>query len=317
MYYFSLILCLAMANNVMAACKFVNGASHHMDAEFLGGNITRYASDTSIKTDVVSFSTSQLETRFGVGGGQSIVECTGNEYLIFGGSSLRPQGERLRTDIGNYSAYVTHYGSNTLFYPHSGGEYVTPISNGRVTARDFGVNGLSFRTELGQEVQSATQTGAIFMTVKTSDGLLIAIFRLKQLVLTVPACLINTYDKQVSLGKVDKSAFNIIGSTANVTDFNISMTCGSTALKPSLTFEGETDSNLRDVFANPSGAIYARGVGIRLMYDNNIIIPGMSVALKPSSTAMQNYTFTASYVRTGALSNGAIEVPVTFVLTYQ
>jgi len=311
-----LIVWLVMTNNVMAACSFVNGASVK-EVSLFSRNITKYATDTSITTASVNQSPVGLASLFGVGQNENIVECTGDEYLIYGESNLTIQGDRLLTDVASFVLYVT---SNSWSYPSAAGDYVKSISNRRVTPNDLGAGGgISFRYELGQVSQTTKLNGNYdrIMTVKTSDGLEIIRFYVGVININVPACSINTYDKQVRLGKVNKSALNTIGSTANATDFNISMTCGGIALKPYLTFEGETDSTYVDVFSNPVGATYARGVGVRLMYDKNIIIPGMSVALTPSSTAMQNYTFSANYVRVGALSSGAIEIPVTFTMTYE
>lgn len=171
-------------------------------------------------------------------------------------------------------------------------------------------------------VYPGVSTGGIIAKFAHSDGGNITginelgSFYFKPITVTAPTCTIESYDKTVFMGKVTTSKLNTLGATSNATSFQIRMYCQSTNLSPTLSFEGDTDTNL-GVFKNITGGTYASGVGVRLAYGGKYITPGTPVSLKVPHTSTADYNFSASYVRTGDLVSGTIEVPVTFTLSYE
>ena len=217
------------------------------------------------------------------------------------------------------------YGSSSSLWTQSAGGSAQTISTSAGNfslASLFGTADTSYAIQFDIYVAGTTAAGSSNakqqMNILAGDGQTALTLYINSFTITRPTCVINTYDAEVSLGKVVRSALDSLGATANATDFNISMTCASSVLKPTLTFEGSTHaSNYVDTFRGTTGAGYASGVGVRLSYNGTIISPGKAVSLTPGSTAMENYTFSAIYLRHSELSAGAIEVPVTFTLSYE
>lgn len=323
---FSFLLVPLMATNAMASCTYASGVSaqdyaiNFPDAAIRPGSPVYTSGAYTVDSTTIS-------ALFGVSSTSSpLLTCDANEQIYIRAiGTIGSIGFESNVN-GTYHWVNTAAGAWTL--PNAGANTVTisPAVTNSIRLSDIFANtspyyGIYINRRIHRAETIASGGGIVdggrFLIFSTSDGQEFLTIVINPYTVTVPTCSINDYDQSVSLGKVSSSALNSIGSTANATDFNISMTCENVALTPSLTFEGSTDSTYVNVFSNQTGATYASGVGVSLTFDGNIVTPGQTVALSSGSTAMQNYTFSANYVRTGALSLGAIEIPVTFTMTYQ
>ncbi len=133
----------------------------------------------------------------------------------------------------------------------------------------------------------------------------------------IPACTVNDYDKTLDLGTVYTQQMNSPGSTSVAKDFNINMTCSSTQLSPTLTFNGETESNLPSVLSNNLGG--SKGVGVQLLYEGKIITPGTAISLgRVSATYAKDYIFQARMYQTlSSVTAGGVEFTTTFTVEYE
>lgn len=132
----------------------------------------------------------------------------------------------------------------------------------------------------------------------------------------VSSCTVNTYDKIVNLGTLYTQKLTSIGPTSNGANFVINLACTSTSLTPSITFAGSKDDVQSKVFANDSGS--AKGVGVQLLYGNNVITPDLKLSLGPAQTTLStDYNFKARLYQTAAaVTAGSVDTTIIFTIDY-
>lgn len=130
------------------------------------------------------------------------------------------------------------------------------------------------------------------------------------------SCAVNTYDKSVDLGTNFTQRLKAVGTTSNDTNFVINMSCTSTNLTPSITFTGSASDVQNKVFANDSGS--AKGVGVQLLYGNNIITPDLKLSLgSAQTTLLTDYNFKARIYQTeNIVTAGNINATIIFTMDY-
>lgn len=125
----------------------------------------------------------------------------------------------------------------------------------------------------------------------------------------------------VNLGKVSKTAFSGIGSTADTTEFAIQLkNCPETVSTAAITFGGTPDTDNNNVLALTAGTGVAAGVGIQLL-DSSQQPLSLYTASQPytlqSGTATNNLEFAARYIQTQpAISAGPANAVSTFTVVY-
>lgn len=134
------------------------------------------------------------------------------------------------------------------------------------------------------------------------------------------ACILNNYDNVVDFGTVSTRDLARTGPSNRIENFSISINCNYPEKTPAVTFEGTTSDVYSDVFVNStSGYGYAENVGFEILMNGKTVTPGRPVSLgKINTVATTGYTFTARLFRLpGLLSEGSLDVPVTFTLSYE
>ncbi|MCH0581428.1 fimbrial protein [Escherichia coli] len=134
------------------------------------------------------------------------------------------------------------------------------------------------------------------------------------------ACTLNNYENVVDFGTVSTRDLARIGKSNRTENFSISLSCNNPEKTPAVTFEGTTSDVYSDVFVNSiSGDGYAENVGFEILMNGKTVTPGRPVSLgKINTAATTDYTFTARLFRLpGLLSEGSLDVPVTFTLSYE
>ncbi|ADO49268.1 fimbrial protein [[Enterobacter] lignolyticus] len=125
----------------------------------------------------------------------------------------------------------------------------------------------------------------------------------------------------VNLGKVSKTAFSGIGSTADTTQFAIQLkNCPETVSTAAITFGGTPDTDNNNVLALTAGTGVAAGVGIQLL-DSSQQPLSLYTASQPytlqSGTATNNLEFAARYIQTqSTISAGPANAVSTFTVVY-
>lgn len=299
--------------HAICAINNMTGASGNLTINM--GDVTDYNSASDVLTITADEIAAVTDFNSNI-----YLQCLENSSLTLdGGSEFQSSTNYLITNVDGVTISVE---LSQGIYPSNGGALSIPFGVGNYTVSDVYPSGIKIirrydrSTLIGGDTQ--TVSGGLLFTIKDDTGsFTILNIYINSFSVARAGCAVNSYDSTVSLGRVSASQLNVTGATANETDFNIAITCQSTSLAPAISFEGDTDPVYVNVFSNPTGATHASGVGIGLEYEGDAITPGTPVALNVLNTAMTNYTFSANYVRTGALISGNIEVPVTFTMTYE
>ena len=129
----------------------------------------------------------------------------------------------------------------------------------------------------------------------------------------------------VKLPNVYGNNFLSNGYTAGSTPFSISVNCpGPTLL--AITFTDNNNITQTGNILTPGAGSTAKGLGLQLKYNGNIISfgpdsaePGTTnqIVLNSNLTGVQSFPFTASYIRTGTVTPGSLTATATFTLSYQ
>jgi len=143
---------------------------------------------------------------------------------------------------------------------------------------------------------------------------------------TISTCSLSSASTtSVNLPKVYGNNFVANGISAGSTPFNITVNCPSPT-NLNITFTDNNNLGNNSTILTPLASSTAKGLGIQLQYNGNIIgfgpdssDPGTTnqIVLNGNLTGSQSFPFTASYVRTGAVSPGTLSARATFTLSYQ
>lgn len=251
------------------------------------------------------------------GGGLGTMTYNGSEYIDIGINGLalqmRNESNDSRGALWSYPPSMSVNGSaiyeqfNNSFSQTLNGRFLGTWSFHLIKTANFVSPGVS----IGGNIAKFSHSDGGDLTGINE----IASFYLKPITVIAATCTIEDYDKTVFMGNVTTSNLNAPGVISNTTNFKIKMSCQNAYLSPALTFEGDTDTTV-GAFKNRTGVLYAKGIGVRLAYGGENITSGTIVSLKPYASTT-TYNFSANYIRTGDMTSGNIDVPVTFTLSYE
>ncbi|EOV9015133.1 fimbrial protein [Cronobacter muytjensii] len=126
---------------------------------------------------------------------------------------------------------------------------------------------------------------------------------------------------QVDLGKISKTVFSGVGSTATPTSFALQLkNCPAAVTAASVTFGGSASTDNDKVLALSSGTGVASGVGIQLLDASgsplDLYTASSEYTLK-SGTETNDLAFGARYIQTAAtVTAGKADSTSTFTVTY-
>ena len=137
--------------------------------------------------------------------------------------------------------------------------------------------------------------------------------------------LLSSTNTNVNLPLIYRTQLLQIGSTSAGVPFNISINCpGPTKL--AITFTDNNNIGQTGSILTPTTTSTAKGIGIQLKYNNQVISfgndsanPGTinQIILNNNLTGTQTFPFAASYIRTGTITPGNLSAQTTFTLSYQ
>ncbi|AWF38156.1 fimbrial family protein [Klebsiella oxytoca] len=270
----------------------------------------------------------QIASAIGVGVNTALATCTSGETLIADNneSALLSGGNFFGTTVPGFGlSFQLGSGKNNISLPRGGIATFTLSTSGTYSLnsmfdtisgeRDFSY---SWQTSEDTAIGGQTAESALALRIITSDGKELIRAYYDSFNVNIGSCRVNSWDKEVDFGAVRTRTLKVAGSTGKEASFNINLYCSSAKRIPSITFEGRTDSAYTTVFTNPSGDEYAQGVGVQLLKDGNVITPGEKVSLKVLYAGLKDYEFSSRVFRLNReLTVGAIDVPVTFTMTYE
>lgn len=139
---------------------------------------------------------------------------------------------------------------------------------------------------------------------------------------STPACSVNTASQNltVTLPTVFASTLTAVGSTANRTPFNVTLSCSASSTA-SITMSTSTPyQNSQGIVAPATGAGFASNVGVQLLdgSGNPVQFDTSMTAGNTSAGSTLSIPFYAQYYRTGTpVSAGKVSATVTFTMSYQ
>lgn len=327
-----LVTMLAGAGNAMATCTIENGGkAGTITATFATQNLNPAAKIG----DVANFggmTSGQLASAMGLASNMSqIVKCDANESFMLTDSSYtllagNSPGKTGFIDIGIPNLYlylVFTQGTTSAFHfptPEGGNDSrpTAGINSGFGRWFDIG-NGKLYLYKAGPISQGGVVPGGLVARWRTSDGVNLVDIMLNSFVVNVKGCEVLTKTPTVYLNEVHVSHFNGIGSNAGSTPFSLGMQC-DTNIKPTVTFTGTTVSTGTVLpLNNPDASTTAKGVGVEMLYGQNIVTLGEAVSLGTTSTSGNNsYGFTARYVQTESnIRAGEANATANFTINYE
>ncbi|WP_159880612.1 fimbrial protein [Aquitalea denitrificans] len=129
----------------------------------------------------------------------------------------------------------------------------------------------------------------------------------------------------INLPKITSNALPGINSRAGSTPFSLTISCPSN-ISLNITFTDNNKIGQTTNILTPAATSTAKGVGIQLQYNGNIISfgpdsadPGTTnqILLNSNLIGTQTFPFVASYIRTGTVTPGSLTSTATFTLSYQ
>ncbi|WP_287882117.1 fimbrial protein [Aquitalea sp.] len=144
--------------------------------------------------------------------------------------------------------------------------------------------------------------------------------------MTVNTCSLQSASiSNIILPKITSNALPSINSRAGSTPFILTINCPNNT-NLNITFTDNNKIGQTTNILTSTTASIAKGVGIQLQYNGNIISfgpdsaePGTTnqIVLNSNLAGVQSFPFTASYIRTGAVTPGSMSATATFTLSYQ
>lgn len=308
------LIMVLTAGNAFAACSLTKGSTltavvPHSEIDTLISNASAYASKT--------YTSASFSNLFGVGRFERLATCDNGELMMLEVPlELNDSGNAFKTGVDNL------YFSVSGRYPlPSGGASEAIVTTNEYSLSDvFTSTGISdtmiFSLQVpGGKLASGTTDSLVLWRLKTSDGKVIAEYKITPLTVNVRACSVNAYDSEVSFDELTVKKLAEPLATSGEQTFNINIACG-TVYTPTIMFSGNTDSEYTSVFTNQSGEGYAQGVGIQLLWNNNIITPGKAFRLTGITTATDFKFSSRVFSLTQTTTTGEIDIPVVFTLGY-
>lgn len=322
------LVLVSTATGVKAACSWAGSGSAPgtMTKDF--GDIV--ISPTAVAGDViasVTYSTSDVRSAVGTGG--TFLNCNNGTTILWGNSSFGTTTyngiEYIDSGIEGLAFRVSPTGNSSYFKEPFASFSFPPNYSALIvsSATAFQYNYIrNVQVDLiktADTIGSGTVPAGTLFNVQDGSGFDIFYYNISAFNVISGACEVSDYPTEVSLGSAYSQRFRNPGDTQNETEFSISLTCNSSTLSPTMTFEGATDSIYPTVFSNPSGDSYAENVGVQLLSNGSVITPGASVSLgQVGTTSVMPYGFSARLFRTGnAITAGSVDVPVTFTISYE
>lgn len=139
---------------------------------------------------------------------------------------------------------------------------------------------------------------------------------------STPACSVNTTSQNltVTLPPVFASTLSAVGSTANRTPFNVTLSCSANSTA-SITMSTSTPyQNNKGIVAPATGTGFASNVGVQLLdgSENPVQFDTSMTAGSTSVGSTLSIPFYAQYYRTGTpVGAGKVSATVTFTMSYQ
>lgn len=218
------------------------------------------------------------------------------------------------------------------------GAYITPASNGGTVATagscpdGCGPMG-AFRTQLvvTGPVSAGTMTySGVYATAYWSGSKVGALTINGTASVVAPTCTVQTTSVAVSLPTVSTSAFSAVGKTAGRVAFNLGLDCTGPANVGIVMTDANSPTNATQNLTIQSGG--ASGMALQVLWNNQLLTFGQQspfvsggtpvtnpamVTLGTSPPSRWTLPFSAQYIRTGAITPGAVVARATFVMTYK
>jgi type 1 fimbria pilin len=144
--------------------------------------------------------------------------------------------------------------------------------------------------------------------------------------MTVNTCSLQSSSiSNIILPKITSNALPSINSRAGTAQFRLMVNCPNNT-NLNITFTDNNNIGQTTNILTPASTSTAKGVGIQLQYNSNIISfgpdsaePGTTnqIVLNSNLAGVQSFPFTASYIRTGTVTPGSMSATATFTLSYQ
>ena len=271
------------------------------------------------------FSASDIASLMGTTLGTVLATCTNGETLILENTELTVAP----IDNGTWfssglDGFVLQFTLSSRIFPFSGNVTATVGTSGSYSLStafpDSSNYGYAAKGTAITDVAGGTVEGGLVVRLRTSDDKEIARIYFSSFHVIIGTCWVNTWDSEVDFGELALKELRETGSTSDEQGFSINASCGITERTPSITFEGATDSVYTTVFTNQDDEGYAGGVGIQLLRDNTVITPGEEVNLGQITAASTptDYLFSSRvFSLSGQTTEGIIDIPVVFTLTYE
>lgn len=341
------IFFLGESGKVMAECNWINQAntatytytppihlvspsqfSYNVDTNTITGAMLAALSGVSSVSAYIIQCSSGSDTISIRGGDFSLGALTGAALSNY----IRPNAD---VQLGMYFRSTKTSGYWQYPDPHSGGSTTYTVDE------IYKMNGLSFSERSGliswkdiiisggyniniymvkstYSVGSGTLPSGLLGTI-TAGSLELLNINFARTDIISSSCEVSDAPPQVPLGTSYPQRFNSPGDTQNETKFSITISCNHDAVSPTIMFDGNTSSTYPTVFVNTSGDGYAENVGVQLLKNSSVITPKTNISLgKAMSTAPTVYDFNARLYRlSGNVTLGAVDVPVTFTISYE
>lgn len=275
-------------------------------------------------------SLSTVASALGVGTTTILATCTSGETLIAENneasllSNAAVYNNYFSTTVPGFGMQFSIGGTGGINIPTGGVTSYTLSSSGSYSLtsvfESVSVRSLyyAWRARTDTPVGGDVAESALAARLITSDGKELVRIYYDSFNVMVGSCALMSWDAEVDVGSIAASALQAPGAYGDETNFNINITCTATSRVPSVTFEGSTDTTYTSVFTNQSGDEFAKGVGVQLLKDGNVITPGESVPLTVAASGNRAYEFSSRiFSLSPSTTEGKIDIPVTFTMTYE
>lgn len=254
-------------------------------------------------------------------------DCRGGSYAaekqvawtITQNNSPEGGGVILKTNVPGislrlYSSAFNPIGSTTLnnvdrnysYAPYAKLEYQL-IKTGKVVSGSL-TSGLWMSTK----ITPLPATGSPFNVSMLSGA------SVNRITAFTPTCSVNTTNIDVPLGSTPAGDFSGIGSTPRTKNFNLGLWCDD-GVNMIMTLNATQSAETTDksvIALNGNDA--AKGVGIQVLYNNNLVRLGQPLSLGASHYGVNDIPFTARYIQTQSkITGGSASATATFTMTYQ
>lgn len=166
-------------------------------------------------------------------------------------------------------------------------------------------------------IAAVMMTGAMSASVFADDGKINFYGSITDTACTVVNNMSNPLS--VMMGTVSSKAFTGAGSTASPTKFTIALKdCPKSVSSATVKFDGTADSNVNTLLALTQQTDMAKGVGIQLMDNKNVVVPLYTASSAyPLSPGNNNLDFVARYYATAStVTAGQANSTSNFTLNY-